>query len=250
MPIIASHPHLDLKHIFFVFVGLAALFVLYNNEHFILDHSDAMWTYYFPVRWLLLVHGMAGLVALCLGASQFSARLRQRHAQVHRILGRCYVTSVVIAAPVSVAVTLLRNEPPLRLVIYTQASLWILTTAVAFYCIRRRNYQQHRQWMIRSYSITLIFLTDRVLDAIPGVAAFDTDADPSVAWLCNVIAWVVPTFLISCQNVTSPHQPLKPQRAWGPDVDTRWLSASSAGCQERMEDSKRQGQLQDSSRLR
>jgi len=29
--------------------------VLHNNEHFVLEHSDAMWTYYFSVRWLLLV---------------------------------------------------------------------------------------------------------------------------------------------------------------------------------------------------
>ncbi len=209
----ASHRHLHPKHLFFVLVGLAALFVVYKNERFILDHSDPMWAYYFPVRWLLLVHGLAGASALCLGASQFSARLRQRHVQVHRTLGRCYVISVAIAAPVSIAVTLLRNEPPLRLAVYTQASLWLLTTAVAFYCIRRRNYQQHRQWMIRSYSITLVFLSDRVLDAIPGVANFDTDADPSVSWLCNVIAWVVPTFIISWQNLTGRHQPVEPVRA-------------------------------------
>lgn len=195
--------HLDPKHIFFGLVGLAALFVLYNNERFILDYSDPMWAYYFPVRWLLLIHGAAGAVALCLGASQFSSRQRQRHTQLHRVLGRCYVTSVAIAAPLGIGVTLLRNEPPLRLVVYTQASLWLLSTAVAFYCIRRRNYQQHRQWMIRSYSITLVFLTDRVLDAIPGVAAFDTDADPSISWFCNIIAWVVPTFIIAWQSITN-----------------------------------------------
>ena len=191
------------KHIFFGFVGLAVLFVLYNNERFILDHSDTMWAYYFPVRWLLLVHGSAGAIALCLGATQFSTRLRQRLAQVHRVFGRCYVITVAVAAPLSIAVTLLRNEPPLRWVIYTQASLWLLTTAVAFYYIRCRNYEQHRQWMIRSYSITLIFLADRLLDAIPGVAAFDTDADPSVSWFCNVIAWVVPSFIIARQSVTN-----------------------------------------------
>jgi hypothetical protein len=104
----ATTRHLDPKHVFFGFVGLAALFVLYNNERFIVDHSD------------------------------------------------------------------------------------------------RRNYQQHRQWMIRSYSIALIFLTDRVLDAIPGVAAFDTDADPSISWFCNVIAWVLPSFIISWQSMTNP----------------------------------------------
>jgi hypothetical protein len=89
----------------------------------------------------------------------------------------------------------------LQIAVVTQASLWFLTTAVAFYCIRRRNFREHRHWMIRSYAITLIFLTDRAIDAIPGFADLDTDASPNIAWLCNIIAWVVPTCIISWQNI-------------------------------------------------
>jgi len=112
------------------------------------------------------------------------------------------VIGVAISAPLGIYVTILRNELPLRIAVITQALLWFLTTAVAFYCIRRRNFQQHRQWMIRSYAITLIFLTDRVLDAIPGLSDLDTDASPTIVWICNIIAWVVPTFIISWQNLT------------------------------------------------
>jgi uncharacterized membrane protein len=189
--------HLGPKHLLFVALGLMALFVIYNNERFIFDHADPQWTYYFQVRWLLLVHGLTGAAALCLGATQFSTRLRRRYVRVHRTLGRSYVTAVAISAPLGIWVTILRNELPLRVAVITQALLWFLTTAVAFYCIRHRNFEQHRQWMIRSYAITLIFLTDRVLDAIPKVADLDTDASPNITWLCNIIAWVVPTFIIA-----------------------------------------------------
>jgi uncharacterized membrane protein len=189
------------KHILFGLLGLLTLFVIYNNEHFIIDHSDALWAYYLPVRWVLVPHGITGALALCLGASQFSTRLRQRHPQIHRVLGRCYVTAVAISAPMGIYVTIMRNELPLQLAVFTQATLWFLTTAVAFYCIRRRKFQQHREWMIRSYAITLIFVTDRVIDAIPGVANLDTDASPNIAWLCNIIAWVVPTFIISWRSI-------------------------------------------------
>jgi uncharacterized membrane protein len=154
-----------------------------------------------PVRWLLLPHGITGALALCLGASQFSTRLRQRRVRLHRILGRCYVTAVALSAPMGIYITIMRNELPLRVAVITQATLWFLATAVAFYCIRHRNFQQHRQWMIRSYAITLIFVTDRVLDAIPGLADLDTDASPNITWLCNIIAWVVPTVIISWPNI-------------------------------------------------
>ncbi len=55
--------------------------------------------------------------------------------------------------------------------------------------------------MIRSYAITLIFLTDRVIDAIPGFSQLDTDANPTVLWLCNIAAWVLPTFVVSWQQI-------------------------------------------------
>ena len=58
---------------------------------------------------------------------------------MHRILGRCYVIGVVVAATISLSITMLRNGLPLQIAVFTQASLWLLTTAVAFYCIRRRS---------------------------------------------------------------------------------------------------------------
>jgi hypothetical protein len=42
---------------------------------------------------------------------------------------------------------------------------------------------------------------DRVLDAIPRVTDLDTDASPNIVWMCNIIAWVVPTFIIALPNL-------------------------------------------------
>lgn len=63
---------------------------------------------------MLLVHGLTGAAALCLGARQFSSRLRQSSVAVHRALGRLYVISVAISAPLGIVVTILRNEIPLQ----------------------------------------------------------------------------------------------------------------------------------------
>jgi hypothetical protein len=58
--------------------------------------------------------------------------------------------------------------------------------------------------MIRSYAITLTFLLVRVIDAVPGLSDLDTDASPNVIWLCDIIAWVVPTFIIAWQSIVHP----------------------------------------------
>lgn len=197
----ASARRIHPKHVLFGVLAALTVFVIYNNERFIVDHTDPQWTYYFPVRWLLVPHGLAGLVVLCLGATQFSSRLRHRHPRAHRLLGRCYVIGVAIAAPVGIYITSLHNALPTRIAITTQALLWVLATGMAFYCIRRRRFQQHRHWMIRSYAITLIFLADRVLVAIPWLSDLDGDTSPNILWLCNVLAWVVPTLIVAWPNV-------------------------------------------------
>jgi hypothetical protein len=56
--------------------------------------------------------------------------------------------------------------------------------------------------MIRSYAITLIFVIVRLPDAVPELADLDSDTSPNMIWLSNLIAWVVPTFIISWQDMT------------------------------------------------
>lgn len=200
----ADTRRLGVKHLFFAFLGLATLFVIYNNERFIVDHADPLWEYYRTVRGVLVPHGIAGAIVLCLGATQFSTRLRERHTHWHRIFGRCYLIGVAIAASVSIYITLAHNALPLQVAIFMQAFLWVLASATAFYCVRRGNYVLHRQFMIRSYAITLIFVFDRLFDAIPGVIALDSDVNPSISWLCNVLAWVVPTYIVAWPALTRP----------------------------------------------
>ena|SRR5437016_90905 len=202
------------KHLLFVILGLLTLFVLYKNERFIIDHQSQDWQYYFPVRWWLLPHGLAGATVLFLGASQFSNRLRQRRLRLHRALGRCYVIGVAIAAPLGIYLAIIHDPVPLRTVVFVQASSWMLTTAIAFFCIRSGNVQLHRQWMMRSYAVTTIFVVSRVLDAIPAaLGRLDTGTNPSMIWICNVLAWVVPTLILRWPAIfrgeTTPKQNTK-----------------------------------------
>ena len=183
------------KHALFVVLGLSTLFVIYHNERFIIDHQSADWKYFFPVRWWLLFHGLGGTVALFLGPLQFSTRLRQRHLRVHRIIGRCYLGGVAISAPMAIYLTMIHDPLSLQVPTVLQATSWLLATALAFICIRKGKVPQHRQWMMRSYATTLIFVEVRVLDAIPALARMGLDSLVPIIWICNVLAWMVPTLI-------------------------------------------------------
>lgn len=190
---------LAFKHWAFLSLGLMTLFVIYNNERFIVLHSDPDWEYFRPVRWWLLPHGMGGALALVLGAMQFSTRIRQRHPKVHRILGRIYVAGVAAGAPLGIVLAFVHNlHLALRVETFAQSGSWLLTTAVALYYILNGNVTRHRQWMLRSYLFTSIFIVARVLDKVPYlgsfIAPFNNGSNPAVLWFLVLFAWVIPTF--------------------------------------------------------
>src|SRR5271157_2545197 len=87
------------KYLLFGFIALMLAYVIPHDEGFLLHPKDPLWQHYESFKWWLLPHGMAGACALLLGPTQFSDRLRDRFRQLHRVVGRIYVASVLVAAP-------------------------------------------------------------------------------------------------------------------------------------------------------
>ena len=125
------------KHVFFAFYALLILLVLYRYEMPFLDSQSPARLHFAKVRWWLLPHGLLGAIALFIAPLQFSNRLRQRHLQLHRILGRFYVAGVAVAAPVAVYIAIVQGPPTLVMAAVTQSTAWILQS------LRARC---HRSW--------------------------------------------------------------------------------------------------------
>ncbi len=175
--------------ILWIALGLITLFVLITSEVLLVVDYPMYHAYRLQViadRHLLIPHTLAGMIALLGGPLQFSSRLRRRHLTFHRILGRLYVFSVFIGASTGIALAAGRPGGPGTSV---QAAAWIICTTAALITARNRRITQHRQWMIRSYAVTLTFVFSRVLNLWPrywshlgdslaglGVAAFTVAA--------------------------------------------------------------------------
>ena len=195
------------KRALFLALGLMFLFVLWRNERFIVDHSHPDWTYYFPVRWWLVPHGLGGLVALLAGPFQFSSRLRQRHLQFHRLTGRAYLIGVGIAVPFSVYLSVTHSTVAFRFFILTLAAAWFLTTAVAYVAVLKRNFQLHREWMVRSYAITTTFVTTRVLTAIPAIGNGGEAISVPAQWSFLVVMMVLVELALVWRHLVASKKP-------------------------------------------
>jgi uncharacterized membrane protein len=188
------------KWSFFAVMSLCVLLVLWTDERFLINSADPHWKHIAPFKWLLLVHGLGGATALITGASQFSTRIRRTHTALHRLMGKIYITAVCIAAPVAIWIGTGPAEPvSIRFEQYFQGGLWFTSALVAWACIRNGQTAMHKQWMMRSYGFTLIFVLARVPDAFLATESDQFLSD--LLWGLVVLAVIAPEVIQTAQTL-------------------------------------------------
>jgi uncharacterized membrane protein len=192
------------KYLLFGFIGLMIGYVLVHNESFLVHRSDPVWQHYHPFRWWLLPHGIAGACAILLGPLQFSDRLRQRFTKLHRVVGRIYITGALVLAPLGAYIQYFneRNGGPRSFTIAAgvDAALLMVTTLIAFAFILNGKVQQHRQWMTRSFAVSLIFLEVRVIQGVFGLEKIP-GATETIVWCCVAFSVLAGDIVIQAQEL-------------------------------------------------
>lgn len=196
------------KHVLWVVFGLMTLLVLFRRDLTLLDSHSFLRQRYAPVAVLMFLHGIPGALALTLGVFQFSDRLRKRHLQWHRVMGRIYVGCVVISAPVAILVALALPIPTLLPASIIQAAGWLLCTGTALYCVRTGRIQQHREWMIRSYPFAMVFVAARAIGFIPAIDRMGITGVEATVWGCIAMAGLLPSFIIAWQGLAATRRPV------------------------------------------
>jgi uncharacterized membrane protein len=190
------------KLVLFLIFGLLTVFVTYMKNARVFDPTSEVAQHFAPVRWYLLPHAFFGVLAMMLGVFQFSDRLRARYLKTHRTLGYVYVVSVFIAAPLAVPMTV-RLGPSLVAASSVQSFGWMLTTAIALYCVRHRNVAQHRRWMIRSYPFAMVFTVTRMIIPIPAVHRLGVAGIETVVWTVIALAAILPNILLDWRAIAA-----------------------------------------------
>lgn len=137
---------------------------------------------------LLLTHVAGAVVALLLGPWQFWGRLRKRYPAVHRWMGRVYLLGILAGGIAGFGMALIAfGGLPSQIGFGGLAVAWLASGFLAYRTIRQGKVQEHREWMIRNYALTLAAVTLRLWlplllsQGIPFPVAY-----PVIAWLCWV----------------------------------------------------------------
>jgi len=81
-----------------------------------------------------------------------------------------------------------------------QAGFWLLATLAAFITARNRHIAVHRQWMIRSYTFTFIFVSSRI--PIPALVRLSDAAFVIFLFMLVAVSLVLPDLYFSWRELT------------------------------------------------
>jgi uncharacterized membrane protein len=143
-------------------------------------------------RIAFFIHVYASLWVLLAGFTQFSKRIQRNNPRLHRTMGYIYVTDVLlITGPAGLLMGFYANGGiTSRIGFVSLATLWIIFTATALIKARQKDFKAHRNFMIRSYALTLSALTLRAWKyAITNTAEL-THTEISPIDVYRVVAWL------------------------------------------------------------
>lgn len=134
-------------------------------------------------------HIYFGGISLLVGWSQFSEKIRRKKLNLHRLLGKIYVISVLLSAITGLYVAFYANGGIVSQLGFSFLAIgWFYTTINAYTTIKKKNVKSHRKWMIRSYAFTLAAVTLRLwLPTLPMILSIPfEEAYIIISWLCWV----------------------------------------------------------------
>lgn len=186
----------------FSVLALLSLYVLVVQEVLYLSGAGVVdLARYKSMSWILVPHGLLGLVALAIGPFQFSTTLRKNNLPLHKKLGKIYIFAILLAMPFAIMLNIYHPIPgatgTFAFENIIQALVWAITAAMAWLAASRRQITIHKMWAARSYGVTLVFVTSRIYNPLklfmnhPDINDFG-----HFLWFLLVFALVVPDMLV------------------------------------------------------
>lgn len=169
-----------------------AFSVLVALPYFSPSHEN--WAVHLSHRAWLLPHIGGGVVAILIGPFQLWMGFTGRRTPLHRTLGKVYMAAIALSSAAAYVMTLTTDHAwVFNAGLFGLATAWVTTTGMAYVAVRRRMFDQHKEWMIRSYVVTFGFVFFRVLFLSLSGAEIGTVPERLAAssWFC----WAIPLLI-------------------------------------------------------
>ncbi len=140
------------------------------------------------------MHVLGAGLALLIGGFQFSGRIRQKFINLHRWLGRTYLSAALVGGIGGFAIALNADGGLVAKFGFAMlAVVWLYSSGQAYTAIRAKDIATHREWMMRSFALAFGAVTLRIYLGVLQALGFPfSEAYPVTAWL----SWVPNLLLV------------------------------------------------------
>ncbi|MGK8430013.1 DUF2306 domain-containing protein [Bacillus cereus] len=188
------------RKIWFVFTFFALLVASYIVvQYFIMDgfqtglvKAKLMFGSKLSEFWysMLFIHITTSIVALVIGPFTLSTKFRERNINRHRIVGRIYMVGILLGGVSGLYLSFYATGGLVAKLGFGLLSiLWLVSAYQALHRVKNKKIKEHRNWMIRNYSLTFGAVTLRIwlplFIVLFGIERFEFSY-AIIAWL----AWV------------------------------------------------------------
>jgi uncharacterized membrane protein len=154
---------------------------------------------YLPVtHWKIAfyIHVFSSIFTLMAGFTQFSTSLQRNYKKLHRLIGKLYVIDIlIINFPVALIMAWYANGfLPSKIAFFILDGLWFWFTLKAFLEAKKGNIRSHKEYMIRSYALTLSAVALRSWKMI---LSHSFTIDPVTLYMIDAWLGFVPNLLIA-----------------------------------------------------
>jgi len=168
----------------------AAAFFVVAGVPYLLPDSESLTRFSGREPWII-VHIVFGGVAIFTGPFQIWFGLSNRRLNVHRKLGYVYIAAIAVSSTAAfyLAVTTLVGWM-FGMGLFGLGVAWVVTTGIAYIAVRKHDYLQHQEWMVRSYVVTFGFVFFRVFVVLTSIADIGNIVErvTVASWIC----WAFP----------------------------------------------------------
>jgi uncharacterized membrane protein len=177
-------------------LALLGFYYLYRAVDYRFLHEGRLGPSLFNKQLWYIAHASLALPVVFGAPLQFIPKLRQKAPQLHRWVGRAYVLGASGAAVLAVYLGATTEFEESRLSIVITGLLWLFFTLAAWRAAVARNFQVHRAFMIRSYTLALVLVWLRIMydfqDQLFFFVTSEVARDATREWA----SWVIPLLVV------------------------------------------------------
>lgn len=152
-------------------------------------------------RYSFYIHVFTSILIITSGLFQFSKTILNKYTRIHRISGSVYlIATLLISGPSALVMSFYANGGyPAQASFVILSILWLGSTFLAYYFVRKKNYEAHGKWMVRSYALTLSAVSLRLYSYLFNVFYFTmnpVDLYILLSWMSWIPNLVIAEILI------------------------------------------------------